>query len=88
MSGSVTPVIGHDPNGHPHVDEDLEHEHSRYPPSDQRAEQILRHHQDAQRPPDQQRVEQQHHPAPEEAVLLADGREHEVGVVLGHVVAA
>src|SRR5664280_1195287 len=76
---------GHDPNSHSHVDKDLKHEHSRYTGRDERAEQVLGHHENTQGSPDQQPVEQQHEGCADEPVLLADGREDEVRMVLRHV---
>ena len=84
MSGSVTPVMGMIPMVIPTLTKTWNMSIAATPAGDQRAEQVLRHHDDPQRAPDQQRVQAQHERRADEAVLLADGREDEVGVVLGH----
>ena len=73
---------------HADVDEHLEHEREHEPAGDDRAEQVRGARDDLQPAPDDEQVEQQQDRGAEEAALLGERGEREVGRVLGQVVEA
>ena len=75
-----------DAHGHTYVHEDLEEEREHEPARDDGAVQVSGDGDDPQPPPDDEQVEQEQDRAADEAALLGERREREVGRVLGQVV--
>ena len=84
-NGSGMPVIGRSED-HPHVHDDLEQDHRRHPGREHRAERVLRPPAADEEAPDQQPEQDEQHDRAEEAELLREDREHEVGGLDGQVV--
>ena len=72
-----------DPDRHADVDEDLEQEREHDPAGDDRRERVSRGRDDLQPAPDDEQVEHQQEAGAEEAALLGERGEREVGRVLG-----
>ena len=74
----------HDAHRHADVLEHLDREHREHADGEQRPEEIGRQQRDPPEPPREQSVEQQQRRAADEAEILADHGEDEVGVLLGY----
>ena len=85
MNGSGMPVIGMMPIVMPMFSNIWNANIASTPTATQRAEEVGRQQRDAPEAPHEQPVERDQRRAADEAELLADHREDEVGVLLGHV---
>ena len=80
------PGNGHQPDDHSDVDHELEQDHRGQPGPEHHPERVLRAPRRDEDPPQQHHEQADHDEGADEAELLGEDREHEVGVLNGQEV--